>query len=86
MQNWVSTLKKTFIWDCDNPIENKNKNKPWILFLNKSNIKEEWHKVKTTRKIKDKKLKKKNISSLVGKLIKPVNQVTKINKSNLQTT
>jgi hypothetical protein len=39
-----------FIWDCDNPIENR-KNKPWILFLNQSNIEEEWNK-KTIRKIK----------------------------------
>jgi hypothetical protein len=39
-----------FIWDYDNPIENR-KNKPWILFLNQSNIEEEWNK-KTIRKIK----------------------------------
>ena len=48
-----------FIWDCDNPIENR-KNKPWILFLNQSNIEEEWNK-KTIRKIKGLKTGKKII-------------------------
>jgi len=58
-----------FIWDYDNPIENR-KNKPWILFLNQSNIEEEWNK-KTIRKIKGLKTGKKIYQVWWVKLLNP---------------
>ena len=56
MQNRASTIKKKFIWDCDNPIESKKKINNEFYFstnsiLNKSEIK------KTIRKIKEPKKK-----------------------------
>jgi len=52
---------------------------------NQSNIRKEWGKEKPIRKIKGQETKKKSILCLMGKLVEPVNRVTRVNKSNLQT-